>query len=511
MWVTLFAACTASTQEVTKAAGSLAHPPVLWISLDTTRADALEVFGGPARTPALATLAADAIVYEHAYSTFSETGLAHWALFTGVLPAVHGNVPAAGDSTYTGPTAAEIAKSAGYKTAAFVGGITMTAAATGLDRGFDSYDDTVSANPEDRKRDGKEVTALATEWMSAQTTPWFLLVHLFDAHFPYTPSDGARYDTDYQGTVDGTEKSLRAIRDDGAAIADRDLRHVRALYDSELTDLDTALAPLLAATPANAIVVVTADHGESFEHGYLFNHRGSLADTVMHIPWVLRVPGTAAQHVATPVSAVDVLPTLAAAAEWPVTAPFMGKSALPSTVTARTLWASTDPWFSFPMAHGWTGPLVAARTDRWKVIWTGDGAAHAFDLDADPGELTEQPPPAELINAKSEYDAAIAGMAAWQKPVTSKRKVGAGEGEMLEALGYTAPAGAPPGPPGPPDEPSTPSPANTPAVPPPDKNAPPFIPPAPGGPQGRAPGTPGPKGGAVPPPGPPDRSGADHH
>ena len=51
--------------------------------------------------------------YEHAYTHFPETGLSHWSEFTGVLPEVHGNVPAVGRSAYTGPTVAEVANAVG--------------------------------------------------------------------------------------------------------------------------------------------------------------------------------------------------------------------------------------------------------------------------------------------------------------------------------------------------------------------------------------------------------------
>ncbi len=450
--------------------------------MDTTRADRLEVFGGPAKTPALKALASASIIYDHAYTNFSETGLSHWALLTGVLPEVHGNVPAAGDSMYTGPTAAELAHDAGYTTAAFIGGVTMLASATGLQRGFDTYNDQFPIDAADMKRDGKEVAALAQQWMAEQSAPWFAFVHVFDAHFPYTPADPKRYDPDYGGVIDGSEGALGGVRDRALPIADADLAHVRSLYDAELSELDATLAPLLAAVPANAIVIVTADHGESFEHGYLFNHRGSLADGVMHIPWIVRAPGVAAGHVDAPVSAIDVLPTLVAAAGWRVDAPFMGRSVLPPVTTQHTVWARTDPWFPFAMARGWTPPLLAARTDRWKVVWTGDGAVRAFDMVADPGENTEMPPPPELADAKAQYDAAVKEMARWQKTVTGKRAVGVTEGQMLEALGYTDPA-APQGQNGPP------------GAPPNGGNGPP------GGPPGQSPGgPPGAQGPAGPPP-----------
>lgn len=417
-------------------------PPVLWISLDTVRADHLGVYGGPAATPTLDAFAARAVVYEQAYSHFPETGLSHWSMLTGVLPEVHGNVPGAGDSAYTGPTAAEIARARGYATAAFVGGVTMTAANTGLDRGFDVYDDRFPMDPADMKRDGDEVVARAKAWVEGREGPWFAFVHLFDAHFPYTPDDPRRYDADYTGAFDGTEATLRPHRDGGAPLDARDLAHVRALYDAELTELDAALAPLLAAAPDDAVVVVTADHGESFEHGYLFNHRGSLADGVLHVPLLVRAPGLAPARVAAMVGLVDVLPTVAALATWSIEGPIHGVAALPPTSGRDHLWARTDPWETRGVVDG---PLLALRTPAWKVTW-GATTTHAWDLAADPGEESPVVVPAELAGARDEYAARLAELEGRTEARPPRAPHGPGEAGMLEALGYVAP-GAPPPPP----------------------------------------------------------------
>ncbi len=436
MWLALLVACGA-TPEVAP------RPSVVWISLDTVRADRLGVYGGPAATPALTALGGAGLVYERAFTHFPETGLSHWALLTGVLPEVHGNLPAAGDSMYTGPTAAEVAKKHGYATAAFIGGITMQSGATGLQRGFDVYDDQFAFHPSDMKRDGNTVVDAARAWITERPGPYFAFVHLFDAHFPYTPDDPRRYDPDYAGTVDGSEGVLRPWRDTGAALPERDLAHVQALYDAELTELDAAIAPLLAALPADVVVVVTADHGESFDHGYLFNHRGSLFDGVMHIPFLLRAPGLAPARVPTLVGGIDVLPTLAEVAGWTLDAPVQGRAVLPGDAGSGEVWARTDPWMLTPLAEGLQAPLLAVRTERWKVIWTGDNVGRAYDLDADPGEAHPVMPPAELVSAPERYTAAIASMKPHTRSVAPRRALDPGEREKLEALGYVDPHGGP--------------------------------------------------------------------
>ena len=79
---------------------------VVVISLDTVRADRLAVYGGRAETPNLSALAARGTRFDQAISHFPETALSHWSMLSGVLPVLHGNVPAHGGSLYPGPTLA---------------------------------------------------------------------------------------------------------------------------------------------------------------------------------------------------------------------------------------------------------------------------------------------------------------------------------------------------------------------------------------------------------------------
>ena len=161
---------------------------VILISLDTVRADRLAVYGGRAKTPNLQAFAERGTRFERAIANITETALSHWGMLTGALPEVHGNVPATGNSRFTGPTLAERLKASGYATAAFIGGETLSDQSTGLSRGFDLYDDAYEWDRSDLKRPGTEVAARATGWIAEQTGPYFAFVHFFDAHFPYTPA-----------------------------------------------------------------------------------------------------------------------------------------------------------------------------------------------------------------------------------------------------------------------------------------------------------------------------------
>ena len=47
-----------------------------------------------------------------------------------------------------------------------------------------------------------------------------------------------------QGQIDGTDAVLRPYRDGQKTPSARDVQHVLALYDAEITELDEKIAPL---------------------------------------------------------------------------------------------------------------------------------------------------------------------------------------------------------------------------------------------------------------------------
>lgn len=445
--------------------------PIVIISLDTVRADRLAVYGGRAESPVMSAFAAQGTRFDQAISHFPETALSHWSMLSGVLPEVHGNVPANGGSRYTGPTLAEIAARHDYTTAAFIGGVTLTDEASGLSRGFETYDDQFPLDVADMKRPGAQVTESAAAWISKQTGPYFAFVHYFDAHFPYTPAPpwDAAYDPDYAGSLTGSDADLRPYRDGGEEPSAEDLAHVLALYDGELSELDALLAPVLEAAGPDAVVVITADHGESFEHGYYFNHRAGLWDSVVRVPWLIRGPTVPVQVVERQVGLIDVTPTVLALAGLPRDARMQGSAQIAGSADRPTpAFSITDPWMPEPQ--------FARRTLTEKCIQQ-PGATLRYDLTADPSESSD------LGGApcdRSAYDDLIASLASSQAPEPEVgRALSEEECARLEALGYTTCSDAP-GPPGPPPgarqqpgahPPGTRPPGRPPGTPPP-KNPP---------------------------------------
>jgi hypothetical protein len=124
-------------REPERKAAPPARPPLLLVTLDTTRADALAPEADAAATPAFAALAARGLRFSQAYSTAPTTTPAHASMLTGLYPAGHGvhenGRPLAGSM----PLVTERLRELGYRTAAFVSGYPLERQ-FGLARGFDS-------------------------------------------------------------------------------------------------------------------------------------------------------------------------------------------------------------------------------------------------------------------------------------------------------------------------------------------------------------------------------------
>jgi choline-sulfatase len=360
--VAVAAALLAGTQAQTP------PPNVLLITLDTVRADRLGAYGySKASTPVLDRLAREGVRFTDATTQAPLTAPAHAAILTGLYPArigVRDNASTPIPESVT--TAAEAFKSQGYRTGAFVGAFILTAP-YGFAQGFDVFDADFPSFSDGMKlqaqRRAAPVVDAAVQWLGrGGPQPFFAWVHLYDAHTPYdAPAPyGARF---------------RA-----------------SPYDGEIAYVDAAIARLVAALEPGGrldrtIVSVVSDHGESLgEHGEQ-EHGMFLYESVLRIPWIMRLPGAAhaGRTVAEQVRTIDVLPTLAALAG--LTPPRVdGESLMPLVAgTPRREPPASYAETYYPKWHyGWS-ELKSLRGDRWKYI--AAPKPEVYDLRVDPSEL----------------------------------------------------------------------------------------------------------------------------
>jgi Flp pilus assembly protein TadD len=329
------------------------------ITLDTVRADHIGSYGySAARTPWLDRLTAEGVRFTQASSPVPLTLPSHSSLLSGLLPPHHGlRNNGAGSFPDGRETLATMLSAQGWRTGAFVGAFVLDRR-FGLSRGFQTYDDEIERSPAatmvlEAERPGSVVMDRALSWLGEilgqdASKPFFLWVHLYDAHAPYSPS-----------------------------------------YDGEIAKVDEQVGRLLQelerrGLSGNTVVAVAADHGESLgEHGEL-THGLLLYEPALHVPLLVKAPGLAPKVVETPVSLVDVGPTLAG---------LVGK-ALPGTLDGRDLsealregkepppsdlYAETQ----YPAVFGWS-PLAALRRRNLKYI--SSPKPELYDLTHDPKE-----------------------------------------------------------------------------------------------------------------------------
>jgi arylsulfatase A-like enzyme len=314
--------------------GGERRPDVLLITVDTLRADYLSVYGFLHQTsPHIAALAERGVVFERAIASSGATVPSHASIFTSRYVRGHSVGYANGRTALVGlPTLAESFRDAGYSTAAFVSNI-MLRRVSGLDRGFDHYDDELPDFERNRaipERVAEQTTERVLAWIGRQSeVPEFLWVHYQDPHGPYTPPEelANRFDV----PADRYEKRLPVLDHnlglDGIpayqAIVGLDLpSQYKGRYAGEIFHADASIGRLLEAVRSRrpgTIVLLTSDHGESFgENSRYLVHGYTTTPDVAHVPFILEAPGIEPGRRREPVSHVDVMPTLLELAGVPI-------------------------------------------------------------------------------------------------------------------------------------------------------------------------------------------------
>jgi arylsulfatase A-like enzyme len=293
------------------------RPPIVLITLDTVRRDALGPYGGDrARTPGLTAFAEHASVYERAYSTSPWTLPAHASIFTGLYPSRHG---AGVNSNYLGAyhkTLAELLHRAGYDTAGFAGGL-LCRFPSGLAQGFLTYRDPEGFETPDAVLTEKAAARIA----NVKHTPLFLFANYFGAHFPFGSSAANTAVTPlFQLAISGDSNAWERVVGGEVAPLAADVDAMRDAYLAEVSETDAAVSKLFDALRRarlydRALIVVVSDHGELLGERGFFMHGSRLDDELVAIPLMIKWPhqrsGTREREL---VSIVDLFPTILGAA-----------------------------------------------------------------------------------------------------------------------------------------------------------------------------------------------------
>jgi arylsulfatase A-like enzyme len=295
-------------------------PTIVWISLDTLRADHVGCYGyRRPTTPTLDALAAESIVFDRAIAPSPWTLPTHLSLLTGLYPSAHGVVDMNAALSDAAMTVPEVLRDTGYRTAAVVSSY-MLSPAYGYGQGFETF----RFRPKARA-DG--VTETAVELLDAVgDRPLFLFVHNFDIHYPWTPSaaDLRPFATDaaIARYADRSWKHYHDFVADAMRMAPEEFAYWIDAYDASIRATDRAVGDLIAALKRSGrwddtLLVVTSDHGEEWkDHGFL-GHSITLFDEVVRVPLIIKPPANlriGPRRVASVVSLLDVATTTVRAA-----------------------------------------------------------------------------------------------------------------------------------------------------------------------------------------------------
>ncbi len=423
----------------------VAHGPnVVLVVLDAWRADAFR----DSLTPHLHEYAeSNAIIYRRAWSAASWTTPSMGSVFTGQYVDTH--VARSGPrADVVSPTLAQLFRDAGYETTAFVAN-RLVDRHSPLTDGFDNFVywqwppllratcfyytnwyGPAARTLMERKlgpETSRELTVLLGRYLARpHRRPYFLWVHYMDPHTPYSPPPGYYLPRD--------EKFIKQYR---PKMKGRRFAHHR-LYEGECTFVDDLLAPMVLPTLAgdeNTIVIFTGDHGEEFWEHDTWAHGKSVYEPAVRVPLFIAAPGESPAKVDTPVSQVDLAPTILALAGLEAPATFQGRP-LPLSdggEEPRPIFVGSE--FTRPRKRGpredavivWPYKLIVKHGDMSRP-------GKYFNLRRDPGEL--KPLPEDKIAARLRVR-----IQSWKREVDRQGKakvstLDAAGAADLRALGY---------------------------------------------------------------------------
>jgi arylsulfatase A-like enzyme/Flp pilus assembly protein TadD len=349
--------------------GPIKPTNIVFITLDTVRADRLHCYGNAKiKTPTIDGLASSGVLFEKAVAQAPLTLPSHASMFTGTNPNVH-HVRDTGGFVLqpSSVTMATLLRQQGWNTAGFIGAVVLKRA-FGLNQGFSTYDDRmpVGSGGEGMMRNAGVTVDHALAWLNSQpaqsTQPFFVWLHFYDAHQPYVPPP-PEFQHQYPGDT----------------------------YNAEIAYMDQQLGRFLAGVKKktagrNTLIVVLSDHGESLgDHGE-FQHGVFLYDSTVRIAWVMAGPGIpAGVRVSQQARTIDLLPTILDLVGSHASAAVQGTSLVPafSGKTVATNYSYEETMYP-RFIMNWAS-LRGIHTADWMYVRAP--RPELYDLKNDPAEL----------------------------------------------------------------------------------------------------------------------------
>lgn len=395
---------------------------VILFVMDSLRADRVKVWNPEARpeVPNFEKLAATSAVFLQHYVQGNESRVSHASLWSSLYPIKHAMIAPDAKLGLQWTTIDEVAKAAGM----YVAGASANGYVEPKRWGFGTKWDAFSNHiHEALGLKAEDIVDKGWKFVGGKAEPWFLYIGSVDTHVSwrakapwiekYSPGYSGRFAQVFSGA--DAEASAK-----GSKLSESETKHVRALYDSNVSYQDKVLGDLIAKLEADGrwndtMLIITADHGdEQWEDGRV-GHGASTRDMLVHVPLLIHYPPMVkAGKIAAGTELIDVVPTMADALGQPMDPEWQGQSLLGLAAGAEGDYGRLSMTSQYEDAH-------AARLGDWKVRVAGGGGLRIYDFTRDPDE--QKPLSAEggaAIGARTVLDPLWllrANNLAWKKSV----------------------------------------------------------------------------------------------
>jgi arylsulfatase A-like enzyme len=292
------------------------RPNIIFITVDTLRADHLSCYGYPKNTsPSIDRFAHDAMLFENCFSQAPVTSSSFASMMTGFLPhetQVYENLSLP-DELETLP---EILQQLGYKTAAVISNFVLRKE-KGWSQGFEVFDD------EMRGTTAASITNRAIKLLKKlHNDRMFVWIHYSDPHGAYKPPRS------YAEQFQNRELQPRNLRFNDSTTGwggipsyqrlgdHKDFHYYVSQYDGEIRYLDEHFKRLVETLKKqglydDALIIFLADHGEGMgEHDYYFAHGENLYNSLIHVPLIIKYGTELTGRRRDYVQLLDILPTV---------------------------------------------------------------------------------------------------------------------------------------------------------------------------------------------------------
>ncbi len=381
---------------------------IIVIAVDALQAKHTSYMGYNRKTtPYIDQLASQSVVFTQAISPASWTVPTYLSIFSSKYPSVHGLVnryklfgktqQKLNNFSTENPTLevmAEILKKNGFKTGGFTGDSGL-GKVLGYNKGFDEYFDETPFGG------FQQSIPQALNWLDkVSQDKFFLFLHGYDPHGQYNIPDNytAKYaemwakKTKYLGTKSEQAKIReQGLQNDKIELTQDDINFWNGWYDSKILNADERVGNFLKIISEKkikrkTIIVLLSDHGTEFYEHKKFDHGHTLYDELLHVPFMISVPGIKPTKVSSQVSTLDLLPTLLDIAGIKINKQqFDGRSLLQAfyhkSLNSADVYSETD-------YRNMTHKRSIRTANGWKYIMTLEsGEDELYDIKNDPQEL----------------------------------------------------------------------------------------------------------------------------